>query len=177
MTDLFNAIKTQLETINDADGADTIKHIDIWNDQVNRVEKGESYTYNYPAVFVEFLNLENIKQLGLGYQLYDDLIVRLHTIHQQLDAGDGTLDRNIAVLTLKQSIFAKMNKFEPTQATQFARFSEGQDTSHTNLYHHMQDYRTNWVDVAAKQPATTVTKSPPTTLEITPVTIETEIDP
>ena len=133
-------ILTQLATVTG------IKFQRMWNDQLNLDETQEQYSFPMPAVFVEFLNDQEIKQLGDGLQLYDNLIVRLHILHMELDAADGTMEQNLNVFDFMQEVYKKMQRFEPAQAAAFVRVSEARDYLHGNVYHGIQDYKTNYVD-------------------------------
>ena len=150
-------------------------HVDIWNDQLASMEGQEIYSFRMPAVFFEFQNTSDVQTLGKGLQIYNDLIVRAHVVHQELDAADGTVDRNVAALVFKQDIFALLDVAEPTGAAMFARNGEEEDKSHTNIYHFIQDYKTNYVDKSRERPIGAVLTTPPTTLELD-VEIVDEID-
>lgn len=165
MRALFTAIKTQL-----LDNVTGIQHAQLWNNQVEMNEDGKHYSFPMPAVFVEFV-VEGIKTLGDGYQLYDPLIVRLHIVHQMLDAGDGTMEQNLDVLDFKQDVYTCMHKFEPDGAVSFVRAGEEQDTDHGNVYHYIQSYNTNYIDAERAEPVNGIDSSSPITL-----TVETTID-
>lgn len=171
--ELFNAIKAQLEskvTIQ-LEEASTV-FSDIWNSQADNMENQKLYSFPTPAIFIEFLNLEDIQDLGKGLQIYNDMTVRVHIIHRQEDTGDGNQDQNIDVYTFKQAVFAALDKFEPTGAVMFSRKGEFQDTDHTNIYHFIQDYKTNYVDSSRKTPIDGVTKAAPTDLELTKTIVD-----
>ena len=74
---------------------DLFAFVDVWNNQLELAEQQQQYSFPLPACFIEVLNVQEPKQLGDGVQLYDQLIVRLHIVHEQLDAGDGTMERNL----------------------------------------------------------------------------------
>ena len=152
-----------------------LPHIDIWNNQIEQMEAQELYTFPVPAVFIELVNTQDVQQLGKGLQIYNDLTIIFHVVHQQLDAGDGFQDRNDEVFDLKQTLYAALDNFEPDGAGMFARQSETEDKSHTNIYHFLQQYKTNFVDISRQKPIGGVFTTPPTDLEINPVTVVDEI--
>jgi len=125
--------------------------VDVWNNQLELVEQQQQYSFLLPASFIEILNVQEPKQLGDGVQLYDQLIVRLHIVHEQLDAGDGTMERNLDVFDLTQKTFKHMQGFEPDKASAFFRVNEERDYYHTNVYHFMQDYKTTYLDDSAQR--------------------------
>lgn len=144
-----------------------VKHVDIWNNQLDSQEEQDIYSFEMPAVFIEFADLNDIQQLGGGMQIYNDMLVIAHVCHQELDAGDGTIDRDVNVFTLKQKVFMALNKFQPTGCASFDRKGETQDINHTNIYHYIQSYKTNYVDAQRVEPVGSITKTPPTQLEVT----------
>lgn len=125
--------------------------VDVWNNQLELAEQQQQYSFPLPASFIEILNVQEPKQLGDGVQLYDQLIVRLHIVHEQLDAGDGTMERNLDVFDLTQKTFKHMQGFEPDKASAFFRVNEERDYYHTNVYHFMQDYKTTYLDDSAQR--------------------------
>jgi hypothetical protein len=125
--------------------------VDVWNNQLELAEQQQQYSFLLPASFIEILNVQEPKQLGDGVQLYDQLIVRLHIVHEQLDAGDGTMERNLDVFDLTQKTFKRMQGFEPDKASAFFRVNEERDYYHTNVYHFMQDYKTTYLDDSAQR--------------------------
>lgn len=142
MRPLIEAVLAQLKTV------DGVKYVRNWNDQLNLDEKQEGYSFPMPAIFPEFLNPSDIKQLGDGCQLYDPLIVRLHILHWELDAADGNMEQNLNVLDFAQAVYAKMQRFEPDGAVVFVRISEERDYNHKGVYHFVQDYKTNYIDLS-----------------------------
>lgn len=141
----MTAILDQLATV------PGIKFQRAWNDQLNEDEQGKQYSFPSPAVFVEFLTPNEIKQLGDGIQLYDPLTVRLHILHWQLDAGDGTMEQNLDAWDFAQEVYKKMQKFEPDGAVAFVRSSEERDYDHKGIYHLIQDYKTNYIDSTVQE--------------------------
>lgn len=170
MKELFLAIKTQLET-----EVPEIKHINIWNDQLRNVENGQHYFFDFPAVFVELVTGEST-QLGKGYQIFDPLGIRIHIVHQQIDTGDGSMERNFDVFDLKKKIYIALNKFQPDGASSFMRYSDWEDYDHTNLYHAIQEYKCSYIDGDREEPLDSVETTPPTDIQIE-LTIENSDDP
>ena len=145
MRALMEAVLAQLATV------PGIKFQRAWNDQLNQEEQSEQYSFPSPAVFPEFLNPNEIKQLGDNIQLYDPLTVRLHILHWQLDAADGTMEQNLDAWSFAQEVYKKMQKFEPDGAVAFVRMSEERDYNHKGVYHLIQDYKTNYIDSTVQE--------------------------
>lgn len=140
--------------------------IQMFNNQFELIESQETYSFPFPCCFIEFLADNPVQQLGNGVQIYDPLTVRIHIGHDFYNAIDGTQEQDLEVFDLKQKVFKALNKFEPNGATVFIRFSETQDTNHTNVYHFIQDYKTNYVDWDRSEPINPTASTPPITLTI-----------
>ena len=71
--ELYNALCERLKAV--GDGA--IKHIDLWNHNVEFIEQEE--TWARPAVFVEFCPIE-WKPIARGVEYRADPLVKLHVV-------------------------------------------------------------------------------------------------
>jgi len=161
MKELYLSIKARLELM-----ATDIKFIHVFNDQFNQLAAGESYSFPMPCVFIEFPNDQNLQQLGAGYQIYNPLTIAIHIGHNQLDAADGTIEQNLNIFDVKQAVYAALQKFTPTGASQFIRTSETQDYAHTNVYHFIQTYTTTYIDKQQTEPIGGVNSPAPLTLDL-----------
>lgn len=163
MKQLYLDIKEKLQEV------DSIKHIAVWNNQAELIEneRAESYTgYTcaLPAAFVELTSPAEIQQLGDEQQLYDPLIVRIHIVTEYYhNAGD--MEEDLSIFDLRSDVYKKLQKFEPDGAVAFVRTQEEQDQNHTNVYHFIQTYTTNYLEYINLKEETE--KEPPTDLEIT----------
>ena len=161
MKQLFLDIKSQLLA-----QVPELAFIQMFNNQFELIESQDTYSFPFPCCFIEFLADNPIQQLGNGVQIYDPLTVRVHIGNDFYNAMDGTQEQDLIVMDLKQKVFKALNKFEPLGATVFVRFSETQDTNHTNVYHFIQDYKTNYIDQDRNEPVKSTLSTPPTTLII-----------
>ena len=173
---LLLAIQTKLGT-----DVPEVLFIHMWNNQVERLkeenEEGIStYLFRIPATLIEFVSPMEIQQLGNGVQLYDPLIIRIHFLHNLLDAGDGTMEQNLEVFDLKNKVYKSLQGFEPTGAVAFVRVAEEQEYDHPNLYHFMMDFQTNFVDSATTKPVDGVDSIAPLPPDITTSLIITNYD-
>lgn len=165
----FNAIKTQLQAIT-FDGSN-IQFVQLWNNQLESLtakntEENILYAFSLPALLVEFLNLET-EQLGNGNQVYANLLVRIHILHREEDAGDGTMEQNLTVLTLRDAVQLALQNFRPAGASEFIRQKQEMDYHHNNVYHYIMDYGCTYVDTATNRPVNGVTDNGPITPQIT----------
>ncbi len=165
---LFNAIKTQLLNLS-SDGS-TVQFVQLWNNQLQSLKAADTeanimYSFSLPALFVEFLNLDTM-QLGNGIQLYSSLTIRIHILHRQEDAGDGTMEQNLAVLDLRDAVQVALQNFKTTGASEFIRKEQKMDYNHNNMYHYIMDYECTYVDVLTDQPVNGITTDETITPEI-----------
>ncbi len=154
------AILTKLRTVTG------VAYAAVWNDQLTLDEGQDSYSFGMPAIFLEVVNSQEIKQLGDGVQLYDPLVIRLHLCHWQLDTGDGTMEQNLDVIDLLGTVYTFIDGFEPDGATAFVRGAEEKDYAHKGVYHALQDYKTTLIDLSQQRSTDGVTINAGT---ITPV--------
>jgi hypothetical protein len=169
---LFLAIQQYLLAQLSADNL----YIRMWNKQDGYLEKGLYQDITYPAVLIEFVDPIEWKQLGNGNQEVDDLHIKLHIIHDELDAAtassSGTMDQNLHIYQLAEQIYNAFQDWMPTSFTiaandplygEFAgtytipvgvltREREYQDPGHTDLYHFIQEYGTTWEDQTMNRP-------------------------
>jgi hypothetical protein len=164
----FNNIKTQLQTI--VFSGSHIAFIQLWNNQLDSLKAADTesnilYSFSLPALFIEFMNLET-EQLGNGNQVYANLTVRIHIVHRQEDAGDGTLEQNLEVLSLRDAVQLALQNFRPDGSSEFIRQKQEMDYHHNNVYHYIMDYGCTFIDTLTNQPVNGKTDSHPITLKI-----------
>jgi hypothetical protein len=172
--EVFLAIKTRIEG-----NVPDFNFIHVWNNYAEKLKSTDEngapvYGINHPSLFVEFQAPNDVEQLGGGVQIYDPLIVRVHILHNEIDATNGDMDQNLNVFALKQKVFQALQGFEPDGCVAFVRISEEQDYDHTNLYHFIQTYQTNFVDTSMMNPVNGQETTGTTTLNET-IEIDTQI--
>ena len=69
IVDIINKLKI-LQLPNNAGNSPGL-YSAVWNEQLQRLEEGESYPFNLPAAFVELLMSNNYQQLGSGITASD----------------------------------------------------------------------------------------------------------
>lgn len=163
MKELYLEIKARLEA-----KVPAIKFIAMWNNQLSDTNDGKTYSFLMPAVFIEFITPTQIGSIGNNVQIYEPLEVKLHILHEQYDAMDGTMDVNLDVFTFKQDVFKAMQLFQGSKTSVFDRQSEDQDYDHTNIYHYIQSYFCALTDSDMPLPIDGSDYEPPLTTEITP---------
>lgn len=150
---LYIDIRTQLLSLVDGNSNPLIKFCQVWNNQVTYNNDGQHYNYPMPCVFIEMASPITIEQMGDGYQLYN-IVIRLHIVHEFYNSidGNGIEEQDLSIFDLKDAVYIGMQKYEPNGAVQFVRTSETQDYEHTNVYHMIQEYTTNYVDNTREEP-------------------------
>jgi hypothetical protein len=166
----FNDIKAQLLTLQSG-GAPVLKMISRWNNQVELLyaeDGSKNPMFLFPACFISFKASE-IMQLAQGVQLYENLIVDLHILDWQIDAGDGTMEQDLGIYDLKEQIYSVMNKFKVNSAGDsagtFMRIAEEDDDKHYGVYHFVQRYKTSFVDNSLQEPVSGIPSTVPMPVE------------
>lgn len=115
------------------------------------VDGNRLYAIQLPAAFVEIDG--ETEQLGGGVQIYPELKVKIHLIHEQLDAGDGSIDQNTDVIDLQDIIYQALQGKSFPQTNELIRKHPAEDFSHDQLYHFVIEFETTFVDTKVEQPA------------------------
>ncbi len=137
---VYNTIKSALESIVDQEQKRVIKHIDLFNHQLDYAE--EEQPFETPAVLVEFQPIVWMHQL---HGVRDaDFTVNLHVI---TDSRVGKWEDTVAVFELLDTInrtlhgigsstaLGTMNALTCTQSTTDHNFDELQDNIETYTCH------------------------------------------
>src|ERR1035437_597166 len=78
--------------------------VELFNNQIARIKALDESRYipkSYPFIIVGFVSPLPFKQLGMGYQMIDPLIIRIHIMREFYDAGDGTNDQDLIMFDLR----------------------------------------------------------------------------
>lgn len=142
-----------------------LNFIAVYNNQFDLMEGQQIYSFPFPCAFVEIVSDSEAQQLGNGVQIFDPLYVKIHIGHEFYN-GDNQ-EENLAVYDLRDKVYKALQKWEPNGAVAFIRSSETQDPDHTNVYHFVQTYTTNYIDTIMEQPVDGQTVNPPFELDIT----------
>jgi hypothetical protein len=146
-----------------------IQYIRIWNNQVKHEDEGKIYDWPKPAVFLEVISSPQWQEMGNGYQ-GADIGWRLHLVHEQFDAQDGTFEQNLAVFDIRDNIVRKLSFYEPTGCGPLVKRSEGFDYDHTQIYVYVIDFTCFFIDSkgAKTDPdaGLFIDKAPPTTVQL-----------
>lgn len=150
----------------------SIKFARIWNNQFQYMEDQSIESFPMPCVFVEVIAPNTVAGLGITVS---DLIVRIHIGANELDSQTGTIEQNVNIFALRDEMIALLTYKELTGCSGLQKVSEEQDFSHTNVYHYILEFICSFVDTKGDQRLIQINTTPPTTLEINPIEIVTEI--
>lgn len=158
---VYSSIISQIKT-NTA-----FKFVHIWNNQLQQLEDGDTYSFPFPNTFVEIVPPTGF-QVGQGYNV-SDLVIRIHIGHEEYDAGNGNFEENVNVFTYRDYIINLLTSFKPNNCSHLQKQSEQSDNVHTNIYHYTIDFICSFVDTKGSigEQKTFITKAPPTDLTIT----------
>lgn len=146
---LYNGLKTIAATLTD------YKYIGMWNNQLTETKNGSEFDKPRPWLLFEFVSSQ-VDSVGGGVQVFDPLLIRMHTIAELFDAADGTNELNLAVFDLTDKLYKKFQLNQVTGAdygtSPLNRTEVEVDSNHDNLYHHITTFTTTWVDNSATLP-------------------------
>lgn len=126
-----------------------ILHLRMWNNQLDYMESGEQIPFNFPAVFVDFSNIEYF-DLGNKWQ-NGTLQVDLHICDEMWNGADQ--EENLQIFDLKELIYKSLSQIQLDTASPITRIAEQTDTTHTNIYHYIQSYK---VEIVANAEGTII---------------------
>lgn len=139
---------SDLAAMTDVNGNLLWQYTAMFNSQVKRAIKGDGYSFNYPACFIEVKELSTEQwQLGTSAQ---DLEIIFHIYHREEDAMDGTLDQNFDVFDWRTYVRGYFIGY--SNASNFGSFifnKEKEDIEHGNVYHFMESFKTKYIDNSA----------------------------
>ena len=141
-----------------------------WNNQYDDIciNEGEQYGYMLPACFIELVNPTQRVQLGNGTTLYDLLEVKFHIIVENYNSDTFTdynnLEMNLSYRDLLLKIYNKFYLKEFDKAVAMVATSEENDTQHTNIYHFVSTFVTNYVDFNQNRPVNGISSNPDYTI-------------
>ena len=138
--------------------------IAVYNNQFADMESQDIYSYPFPCAFIEIVSETEVQQLGNGVQIFDPVFVKIHIGHTFYNGENQ--EENLEIFPLKQKVYKALQKFEPDRAVMFIRSAEEQDKSHTDVYHFIQTYTTNYVDFDMQEPVGGITVDPPFEIDL-----------
>lgn len=165
LQDVLTKLST-LQVVN-GDGATVNMYCRVWNNQIRYEEDGQLYNFPKPAAFIEVVSPATFEILGQGYRS-SDISFRIHLTHENYN-NEGTFEQDLLIFNLRDSVIALLTAYRPTNCGPLNCVSEQQDFEHTNVYHYILDFVTNFTDTVgskldAGHPDAYIDSTPPTTL-------------
>ncbi len=144
---LYLEIRNCLKAIKRDDNTTVFKHFDLWNQQVDFLEKETPFAY--PAIFVEFLPIVWNK-MGFNKQ-NADITVRVHIVSQWFA---NTADYNpqhfdaLEYLELADLVNNAITNFATTSGNRFMRTRSEINHNHDTILDSIEEFTCNVVDVS-----------------------------
>lgn len=145
--DCLQDILTQLTTLQvvNQSGQTVPLYARIFNNQVEYEAQGKGVAFPKPAAFVEIVTPATYQVIGQGYR-DSDLSIRIHLVHEFMDAADGTFDQDLAIFDLRDQILVLLTKFTPAGCGPMNCMVESQSYTHTQIYEYILDFVCNFTD-------------------------------
>ncbi len=125
------------------------KEVMVYNAQVDRIRAG-LISFNTPTLFIE-IRQYNTENLGRNINT-TDLSIRMHIVMTELDAGNGTLDQNLNIFQIRDTLNKLIINYTPPTCSAISYTNEFQEYKHTNLYHYVSYYKCHYFDYTAFNP-------------------------
>jgi len=113
ITELYQALMAALKSVADPEGNQLIKHVDLWNQQVDFLE--DEQPWPKPAVFIEFGETPwSTVVNGAHEYLNGDCIVTLHVVTDYVGPTSDKMENfesNVRSMDLYEAISAELRKW------------------------------------------------------------------
>lgn len=141
----------------------SIDYVRVWNDQLNQMDQGKMYTFPNLACFVE-IDLQK-SSLSSGI-VGGDIVLRIHLVHVEYDAMDGTMEQNLTVFQYRDELIDKLMYRELLGCSGLQLVNEQPDYNHSDVYHYILEFNCSFIDDAGDVTKNNITKDPPTVLVV-----------
>lgn len=140
MGSLVKELLLYLKTLSD------FKFISIYNNQFDFLDESGSYSFPFPAVFLE-LETTEFGQLLDGYQGVDVT----YRFHIAMDFYNSALDQeqNLLIFDLRDKLVQALSIYKPLLGGAITKTNEIQDYNHSNVYHYILEYQGHFIDNTA----------------------------
>ncbi|MDY0324491.1 MAG: hypothetical protein RBR24_10830 [Candidatus Carbobacillus sp.] len=144
---LYLDIKNCLKAILKEDETPVFKHFDLWNQQVDFLEKETPFAY--PAIFIEFLPITWTK-MGMNKQAAD-VTVKIHIVsrwyNNTADYNPQHLDA-LEYLELPDIVNNAITNFAPTAGNRFMRTASTINHNHETILDSIEEFVCNVIDIS-----------------------------
>lgn len=153
--EIYLAVIDRLKTIQEADGSATIKHFDLWNQNIDFIE--QEAPWQRPAVFIEFLPIR-WANMAAGIQTAD-VAFSLHVVTDWTGgAEDGSLYQEDALSMF--NLLDRINKALSGYSKQYPdggafraiqRTGSNTNHNHEEILESIETYNVNVTDLSGKR--------------------------
>lgn len=136
---MASIIKTVFQNmLTQASEVSGVSHYAVWNNQIDSLLAGTGISFATPALFIELITNDSAKFLVGISRSY--VTWRIHILHRQEDAGDGTFDQNLDVFDIRDAVKVKFTNYTQDNCAPLSFAGEEQDYNHNNVYHYIIDF-------------------------------------
>ncbi len=141
ISELYTALTTALKTVKDNNNVAIIKHIDLWNRNVEFIE--EDTPWQRPAVFIEFGEVQWRPYSGSTCGLIGNMPVTLHVVTDWAGPtadGETTSAASVASMDLSEKICAKLQGLYGTNFRDLCLMSSAPNHDHEEVVESIERY-------------------------------------
>lgn len=141
---LYSDIKTELSSILNDGGEPLFKYVGIWNNQLRSIkaEKNDWIGITYPAIFTEII-VTDIEQQACKHQLWN-VNINFHIVDDFYNNIEGGFEENTQIFDMNDKLWEHMQNIKIPMCALLVGNAQGQDFDHTNVYHYVQQFKTNY---------------------------------
>ncbi len=121
------------------------KYWNIFDDQINEMISGKTYSYNTPSCFIEFQPGE-VKNIGANITEYRDSIWRVHLINMVLDGQNNTMEQNLSIFDVRDFVKSVMLNANISFCSKLQQSEDRLDYKHGNIYKYILGFKSNFLD-------------------------------
>lgn len=151
---LYKNIKNKIKSITDSNGEQIFKHFDLWNQQVEYIEK--ETPFEVPAIFIE---IQALKWNQQGFNKQDaDAVIRIHIVTPwfgQTADYSPLEDEMLDYLDLPDIVVKNLANFAPTGGNKMMRINSITNHNHERYVDSVEEYICNVIDTSATTEFTT----------------------
>ena len=123
------------------------QYINIWDNQIDELIKGNEYPFNANSCFIEYIPGE-AKMLLNNVSSFPDSKLTFHIFSLLLNSqGTDMMEQNLEIYGLRDKVKRSMNGFSPaTGVTNFMCCEDKLDYKHGNVTKYLLSYNFNYID-------------------------------
>ena len=136
-----------IDILNNLKNITKAKYFNVWNNQVEYMNKGDEWQFPLPAIFIEIENPQDKDQL-IGGTTTTTLRCVFHIVYEFYNGQDATFEQNLGVFGIRDELVSLFYFFIPSSCGAMQFISESQDYNHNNITHYTVIFNMQYIENA-----------------------------